>query len=72
MEGIEEFDLGGNEFGGEEKDGLYYERKQRREGGKAWCMVARLSDGQEITGRVRPEAVWELHLVEMDEQICRL
>ena len=36
LEGVEEFDLDDDEFDEEEKDGLYYERKQKREVGKVW------------------------------------
>ena len=39
LEGIEEFDLGGDEFDGEGKSGSYYERKRRREVGKAWWLA---------------------------------
>ena len=39
LEGIEEFDLDDDEFDEGEKDGLYYERKQRREVGKAWWIA---------------------------------
>ena len=39
LEGIEEFDLDENGFDGEEKNGSYYERKQRRDGGNAWWLA---------------------------------
>ena len=39
LEGIEEFDLDDDEFEEEEKGGSNYERKQRREVGKAWWMA---------------------------------
>ena len=39
LEGIEEFDLDGDEFEEEEKDGSHYERNQRREVGKAWWIA---------------------------------
>ena len=39
LEGIEEFDSDGDECNGEEKDGSYYERKQKREVGKAWWIA---------------------------------
>ena len=39
MEGIEEFDLDDDELDEEEKYGSYYERKQRREVGKAWWIA---------------------------------
>ena len=39
LEGIERFDLDEDEFYEGEKDGAYYERKQRREVGKAWWVA---------------------------------
>ena len=39
LEGIEEFDLDDDEFDEGEKDGSYYERKQKREVGKAWWIA---------------------------------
>ena len=39
LEGIEQFDLDDDEFDEREKDGSYYERKQKREVGKAWWIA---------------------------------
>ena len=46
LEGIVEFDSDDDEFDEEEKDGSYYERKQKREVGKAWWRAFLTVKGQ--------------------------